>query len=331
MSLPPQLAGPLLPAPVAPLPLVAIVGPTASGKTALSVHLARRFGGEVVACDSTQVYRGFDIGTAKPALEERQGVPHHLLDLVDAETLFTAGDYRARAAAVLEDLRGRRRLPIFTVGTGLYLRALLEGLADAPVRSEELRARLEARADARSLQYLHRLLHRLDPAAAARIASRDRPKLIRAIEVCLLSGRPISEVHRSGRSPLEGYAPVKIGLEPARTALYDRIEHRVHAMIERGWPDEVARLIRRGVPRDAKPFHFIGYAELRAHLEGTVTLGAATKAISQATRRYAKRQMTWFRKEPLVHWLPGFGDDPAVMAAAERLISDHRSANAAAG
>ncbi len=173
------------------LPLVAIVGPTASGKTPLAVSLARRFGGEVLACDSTQVYRGFDIGTAKPTLEERGGVPHHLLDLVDPSFPFTAGEYRARALAVLEDLRVRGRLPILTVGTGLYLRALLEGLADAPARSEELRARLEAGANAHSLQYLHRVLRRLDPEAAVRIGSRDRPKMIRAIEVCLLTGRPV--------------------------------------------------------------------------------------------------------------------------------------------
>ena len=187
----------------APAPLVAIVGPTASGKSALGVWLARRFGGEVLACDSTQVYRGYDIGTAKPALEQREGVPHHLLDLVDPGFLFTAGEYRVRAIAVLEDLRSRSRVPVLTVGTGLYLRALLEGLADAPARSEELRARLEAVADEHNLQYLHRVLRRLDLKAAARIGSRDRPKMIRAIEVCLLTGRPLTEVHQAGRARLE--------------------------------------------------------------------------------------------------------------------------------
>jgi tRNA dimethylallyltransferase len=303
------------------LPLIAVVGPTASGKSSLAVALARRLGGDVLACDSTQVYRGFDIGTAKPTLEERGGVPHHLLDLVDPSFPFTAAEYRSRAVAVLGDLRQRSRLPLLTVGTGLYLRALLEGLADAPARSEELRARLEAGADAHSLQYLHRVLRRLDPEAALRIGSRDRPKMIRAIEVCLLTGRPLSEVHRSGRTPLEGYRPIKIGLQPARAALYDRIERRVHTMLDRGWLEEVAALVRNGVPQNSKPFDFIGYSELQAHLEGTVTLVTATKAITQATRRYAKRQVTWFRKEPLVHWLPGFGDDPAIVAAAERLVA----------
>jgi tRNA dimethylallyltransferase len=303
------------------LPLVAIVGPTASGKSALAVALALKYGGEILACDSTQVYRGFDIGTAKPTPEERRGIPHHLLDLVEPDFPFTAGEYRARSIAVLEGLRARGRLPILTVGTGLYLRALLEGLADAPARSEELRARLEAGADARSLQYLHRVLRRLDPEAAVRIGSRDRPKMIRAIEICLLTGRSITDIHRSGRTPLEGYHPIKIGLQPPRAALYNRIEKRVHTMLDRGWLEEVAGLLRSGIPQHAKPFDFIGYSELRAHIEGTVTLAAATKAIAQTTRRYAKRQMTWFRKEPLVQWLPGFGDDPQILAAAEQLLA----------
>lgn len=312
------------------LPLVAIVGPTASGKSSLAVALARKLKGEVLACDSTQVYRGFDIGTAKPTLEERGGVPHHLLDLVDPSFSFTAGEYRTRAVAALEDLRQRARLPILTVGTGLYLRALLEGLADAPARSGELRARLEAGANAHSLQYLHRVLRRLDPEAALRIGSRDRPKMIRAIEVCLLTGRSLSEVHRSGRTPLEGYHPIRIGLQPPRAALYDRIDKRVHSMLDRGWLDEVASLVRDGVPLQSKPFDFIGYSELRAHLEGTVTLAAATKAIAQSTRRYAKRQLTWFRREPLVHWFPGFGDDPAIVAAAEQLVAGQLQSGAAA-
>jgi len=329
MSTAPKLISDVTPEPAirlsrsgsATLPLVAIVGPTASGKSALGAWLARKLGGEVLACDSTQVYRGFDIGTAKPNEEERLGVAHHLLDLVEPGFAFTAGEYRVRAISVLDDLRQRSRLPVLTVGTGLYLRALLEGLSDAPARSEELRARLEAGADKHSLQYLHRVLRRLDPEAALRIGSRDRPKMIRAIEICLLTGRSVSEVHRGGRTRLEGYAPIKIGLQPPRAALYDRIEQRVHKMLERGWLEEVSGLVRSGVPLDSKPFDFIGYSELRAHLEGTVTLAAATKAISQATRRYAKRQLTWFRKEPLVIWLPGFGDDPTIAAAAERLVA----------
>lgn len=298
--------------------LVAVVGPTASGKSALGVWLAERLGGEVVACDSTQVYRHFDIGTAKPAPEERRGIPHHLMDLLEPHELFTAGEYRRRALAVLEDLCRRERLPIFTVGTGLYLRALLEGLADAPTRSESLRARLGARARRRGPEYLHRLLARLDPAAARRIARRDTPKLVRAIEVCLLTAKPITEVHRAGRQRLEGFAPVKIGLMPRRSELYQRIGKRVEAMLARGWLNEVKDLVARGVPATAKPFEFIGYRELRAHCARESSLLEAVQAIERATRHYAKRQITWFRKEPGVEWFEGFGDDPEISAAVLR-------------
>lgn len=297
------------------LPLIAIVGPTASGKSSLAVWLAERLGGEVLVCDSTQVYRGFDVGTAKITAAERRGIPHHLLDLLEPQEVFTAGDYRRRAIEVLADLRRRSRLPIFTVGTGLYFRALVEGLADAPARSEELRARLKKRAARRGPEYIHRLLARLDPEAAARIAARDTPKLIRAIEVCLLAGKPLSEVHREGRPHLEGYAAIRIGLIPPRAALYERINRRVEEMMATGWLAEVRQLMAAGVPASAKPFQFIGYGELRAHLERGTRLERAIPAIQQATRRYAKRQITWFRKEPGVEWFAGFGDDAQIASA----------------
>ncbi|MGH9593684.1 MAG: tRNA (adenosine(37)-N6)-dimethylallyltransferase MiaA, partial [Bryobacteraceae bacterium] len=288
-------------------PLIALVGPTGSGKSALGVKLAKRFAGEVLACDSTQVYRGFDIGTAKPTAAERALAPHHLLDFLDPEETFTAGGYRLRAIAVLEDLRNWGRLPILTAGTGLYLRALLEGLADAPMRSEELRARLMRRAECNRPGYLHRLLARMDPIAAARIALQDTPKLVRAIEVSVLAGKPITEVHRAGAKSLEGFRAIKIGLNPQRTALYERIERRTLDMVDRGWVAEIRALLARGVPPAAKPFSFIGYPQLRAHLEGGMELPAAIAAIQQATSRYAKRQVTWFRKEPGVRWIEGFG------------------------
>ncbi|MGB6430551.1 MAG: tRNA (adenosine(37)-N6)-dimethylallyltransferase MiaA [Candidatus Acidiferrales bacterium] len=309
------------PSPASPAPLVAILGPTASGKSALSVFLAERFGGEILACDSTQVYRGFDIGTAKPAAAERRGIPHHLLDLVEPSDLFTAGEYRRRAELVLADLQSRGRLPILTVGTGLYLRALLEGLADAPERSAELRARLEARAAACGPAYLHRILAHLDPQSARRIAPRDRQKLVRAIEICVLAGKSVTELHRSGRDPLIGFAPIRIGLNPPRAELRARIERRTHGMLAREWLDEVAELIRAGVPAQSKPFEFIGYRALREHLESRTSLADATAVIVQSTRRYAKRQLTWFRREPDVAWLAGFGDDPEIADAAERLIA----------
>jgi len=297
------------------LPLVAIVGPTASGKSALAVKLAERFGGEVVACDSTQLYRGFDIGTAKPTLEERRGVLHHLIDVLDPKDNATAGAYRQMALQILQDLKKRGRLPVFTVGTGLYLRALLEGLADVPQRSEELRERLRASIDEHPPGYLHRILKRLDPQAARKIAPADEQKLIRAVEVCVLARKPISAVHSTGRVPLEGWRILKVGLMLPREKLNERINARTDAMLEQGWMREVQVLLDSGLNENAKPFDFIGYRELRAVLRGERTLQEARDAIRQGTRRYAKRQLTWFRKEPSVRWFSGFGDDAAVQTS----------------
>jgi tRNA dimethylallyltransferase len=293
-------------------PLIAVVGPTASGKSALGVWLAERFKGEVLACDATQLYRGFDIGTAKPGVAERRGIPHHLIDTLTPSEAATAGGYRQMALAVLEDLRNRGRLPILTVGTGLYLRALLEGLADVPQRSEELRVRLRTSAEKHAPGYLHRLLKRLDSEAAGKIAPADEQKLIRAVEVCVLARRPVSEVHRTGRTPLAGWRVLKIGLMPPREALFERIHARTDAMLEHGWMEEVRRLMASGLVENAKPFDFIGYRELREVLRGEKNIEEARAAIQQTTRRYAKRQITWFRKEPGVHWLSGFGDEPQV-------------------
>jgi tRNA dimethylallyltransferase len=304
------------------LPLVAVVGPTASGKSALGVWLAERFGGEVLACDSTQLYRGFDIGTAKPGVSERHGIPHHLIDVLKSSEAATAGGYRQMALAVLEDLRTRGRLPILTVGTGLYLRALLEGLAEVPQRSEELRERLRASAEEHGAGYLHRLLKRLDPEAAGKIAAADEQKLIRAVEVCVLARRPVSEVHRAGRTPLAGWRAVKIGLMPPREALYERIHARTDAMLAQGWMEEVRGLMHSGSLEHAKPFDFIGYRELREVLRGENKLEEAHAAIQQATRRYSKRQLTWFRKDPGVHWLAGFGDDAQVQREAVAFLYD---------
>jgi tRNA dimethylallyltransferase len=296
--------------------LVVILGPTASGKSELGIRIAERLGGEILVCDSTQVYRHFDIGTAKVPSAERRGIPHHLVDLVEPHEIFTAGDYRRRALEVLEDVRGRRNLPILTAGTGLYLRALLEGLAEAPARSDELRERLRKRVGRHGPEYLHRLLARIDPETAHRIAPRDTQKIIRAIEIRMLAGKGVADVHREGRTGLEGYDIRKIGLLPPRAALYARIDARAIAMIGAGWMEEVRRLIAADVPADAKPFQFIGYAELRACLEGTLGQDAAIKEIQQSTRRFAKRQITWFGKEPHVNWLAGFGDEPGIQSAA---------------
>jgi tRNA dimethylallyltransferase len=296
------------------LPLVVVVGPTASGKSSLAVRLAERFGGEVAACDSTQLYRGFDIGTAKPSFSERRGIPHHLIDVLEPKDDATAGGYRRLALRILEDLRQRKRLPVFTVGTGLYLRALLEGLADVPQRSEELRERLRASAEDHQPGYLHRLLKRLDAEAAMKIAPADEQKLIRVVEVCLLTRKPVSEVLRTGRAPLEGWRVIKVGLMPPREKLNERIHARTDAMLEQGWKREVQALLESGLSEDSKPFDFIGYRELRAVLRGELTLEEARRAIQQATRRYAKRQNTWFRREQGVRWFSGFGDEAGVQA-----------------
>ncbi|HXZ14148.1 MAG TPA: tRNA (adenosine(37)-N6)-dimethylallyltransferase MiaA [Candidatus Sulfotelmatobacter sp.] len=300
--------------------LIVILGPTASGKSALGIALAEKLGGEILVCDSTQVYRHFDIGTAKVPLAEQRGIRHYLVDLVEPNKIFTAGDYRRFALEALADLRCRQKIPIVTAGTGLYLRALLEGLSDAPTRSEELRVRLRRKAEARGQVHLHRALRRLDPEAAGRIAPRDTQKIIRALEMRLLTGKTVSEIHRRGREGLEGYNVVKIGLLPPRARLYARIDARVEAMVAAGWIEEVRRLIESGVPPASKPFQFIGYSQWREFLQGGISRESAVMEIQQATRRFAKRQITWFRKEPGVHSLPGFGDDPEIFSSAIELL-----------
>jgi tRNA dimethylallyltransferase len=296
--------------------LVVVLGPTASGKSGLALRLAEELGGEILVCDSTQVYRHFDIGTAKVRPAEQNGIPHHLVDLVEPDEVFTAGEYQRQALEALEEVKKRGKLPILTAGTGLYLRALLEGLSEAPQRSEELRARLRASAERHGAEYLHRLLRRLDPAAASRIAARDTQKIIRAIEMRLLGGKPVGEIHGAGRNPLEGYKVTKIGLNPPREALYARINARTVQMLHAGWVQEVRNLMAMGLPPTAKPFQFIGYSELRRHIEGEVSEQSATEKIQQTTRQFAKRQLTWFRRENNVGWLVGFGDDPAIVSAA---------------
>ena len=305
--------------------LVVVLGPTASGKSALGIHLAEKLGGEILVCDSTQVYRHFDIGTAKVPAAEQHGIAHHLVDLIEPAEIFTAGDYRRCALEVLGDLRNRKVLPILTAGTGLYLRALLEGLAEAPQRSEEIRARLRQKAEKHGAQHLHRVLARLDPESAARIPARDTQKIIRAIELRLLTGKPITEIHRSGRDALQGYEIIKLGLLPPRAALYARIHARTAAMLAAGWLEEVRVLVASGVPPDVKPFQFIGYSQLRDHLAGRLTEKDAVEQIQQATRRFAKRQLTWFRKESSVQWLAGFGDAPEISAAALAILKSPQS------
>jgi tRNA dimethylallyltransferase len=295
---------------------VLLLGPTGSGKTALSLALGERFGGEIVSCDSVAVYRGMDLGTAKPSLEERGRLPHHLIDVADPDQPFTAGEYSRRARAALCEIAKRGKLPIVTGGTGLYLRALIEGLFAGPVRHEGLRDRLRKSAEKRGSAWLHRVLTRLDPESAARIHANDTPKLIRAIEVCVAARRPLSQV--LARDPLTGFRLLRIGLTPPRENLYDRLNRRCAAMFAAGLVDETRTLLARY--GNVKALDSLGYRQARAVLAGTLTEQAAIAAAQQGHRNFAKRQFTWFRREPDVHWIEAFGDDAqTIRVAAERV------------
>lgn len=298
--------------------LVVVLGPTASGKTALSVALAERFHGEVVNCDSVAMYREFEIGTAKPNADERARVPHHLLDCVDPTGYITAGEYARLARQALAEIKSRRKLPIVVGGTGLYLRALLDGLFPGPKRSEELRERLRRRVELNGADYLHRVLRRLDPDAARKIHANDAPKLIRAIEICLASRQRMTEMWKQGRDPLMGFRILRLGLNPNREALYDRINDRAKQMFNSGLVEETKHLLRK-YGDAAGPLASLGYKQAVQLLRNEIDLKTALQAAQQAHRNYAKRQMTWFRREPEVVWLEGFGDDPAIQQKAKAL------------
>jgi tRNA dimethylallyltransferase len=302
-------------------PLLVILGPTASGKTALSLALARKFDGEIVNCDSVAMYREFDVGTAKPTAEERALAVHHLFDCVDPTQYMTAGEYARQARQVLGEISGRHHLPIVVGGTGLYLRALLEGLFPGPQRSEELRERLRESAAHRGPDHLHRILRRLDRAAAEKVHANDIPKLIRAIEVCLAARQKVSELWQQGRDPLQGFRILRLGLDPARAALYDRINQRASQMFEAGLVEETERLIKK-YGAAAGPLASLGYKQAAQLLRGESTHEQAVQAAQQAHRNYAKRQMTWFRREPEVTWLKGFGDDQQVQQQALRSVAE---------
>jgi tRNA dimethylallyltransferase len=296
-----------------------VLGPTGSGKTALSLVLAERFYGEVVNCDSVAMYREFEIGTAKPGPEERARAPHHLFDFVAPTEFITAGEYARRAREVLAEIKSRGVLPIIAGGTGLYLRALLEGLFPGPQRSEELRRRLRERAQQNGPQHLHRILQRLDPKAALTIHANDIPKLIRAIEVCLAGRQKMTEAWKQGRDALHGFRILRLGLNPERAALYDRINTRARRMFESGLVEETERLLGK-YGRSAGALNSLGYKQAAQVVRGEIDRENALLAAQQAHRNYAKRQMTWFRREPDVRWLEGFGDDPSVRSAAIALV-----------
>jgi len=302
--------------------LLVILGPTASGKTALSLSLAEKLNGEIVSCDSVAVYREFEVGTAKPSPRERARVPHYMIDIAAPDEEITAGDYARRARAALNEIKARGRLPIVVGGTGLYLRALINGLFAGPERSNELRDRLRAKAEAGSGEELHRVLSRLDPGAATKIHPNDTPKLIRAIEVCLLAGERMSELWQHGRDPLTGFRILRVGLDPVRNGLYERINRRCAQMFERGLVDETRELLKCYRPPDfaidsdprpvAKALGSLGYRQAAAFLMDKMNLSESMDAAQQGHRNYAKRQMTWFRREPEVQWFSGFGNDEQV-------------------
>ena len=300
--------------------LVAVVGPTGGGKTALSLKLAERFAGEIVNCDSVAIYCEFNIGSAKPSAEERARAPHHLLDVVDPNQTMTAGEYARRAREVLDEIKQRQKMPIVVGGTGLYLRALLEGLFAGPQRSEELRERLRARQRERGAEWLHRILRRLDPKAAANVHANDTPKVIRAIEVCLESRDRMSELWKKGRDALTGFRILRIGLNPERNELYTRINERARRMFGNGLVEETKRLLEK-YP-EAWALSSLGYKQAAQYLRGEIDLKLAIWAAQQAHRNYAKRQVTWFRREPEVKWIAGFGDEERVQQQAEELVSE---------
>jgi tRNA dimethylallyltransferase len=311
--------------------LVVVLGPTASGKTSLALSLARRFHGEIINCDSVAMYREFEIGTAKPGIAERAEIPHHLLDCVDPLSDFSAGEYARRARQILKEISvneisepgsaaerllvNKVTLPIITGGTGLYLRALLEGLFAGPQRSEELRVKLRARARTRGAHHLHRILQLLDRDAAQQIHANDIPKMIRAIEVCLSSRQPMTKMWQQGSEPLHGFRIFRLGLNPARELLYLRINQRAAKMFDDGLVDETRELLKQYGER-ARPLAALGYKQAMQLLSGQLDRGSAITAAQQAHRNYAKRQLTWFRREPNVRWLEGFGDDPKIQTEA---------------
>jgi tRNA dimethylallyltransferase len=308
---------------VAESPLIVIAGPTASGKTGLALALAERFSGEIVSCDSVAVYRGMEIGTAKPTLAERARVPHHLIDIFQPDEPCTAGDYSRLAREAIQGITERNRLPIVAGGTGLYLRALLDGLFPGPPRHEALRDKLRARAKSEGRPaHLHRILARLDPAAAAQIHSNDTPKLVRAIEVTLAARQPITRQWSQGRDPLTGFRILRLGLSPPRAELYARINHRAAEMFDRGLVEETTQLAET-YGFEIRPLTSLGYAQAVQVLRGEITRDQAVAEASQGHRNYAKRQLTWFRKDPAIHWLPGFGSDSNTIRQASTLVANH--------
>ena len=294
--------------------LVAILGPTATGKSALGIALAHRHHGEVIACDSTAVYRGFDIGTDKVSPSERQGIPHHMVDVADPTEEYSAARYAREAAQIIRAITARGRLPILIGGTGFYYRALTRGLFDGPARDEALRARLDRVAARRGPEALHRWLQRVDAESARRIQPRDRKRLVRALEVWLLTGRPLTAHFVETVSPLPEYEVTAFALRMPAADTAERVARRVEAQFARGLLDEIRGLLAGGIPETALPFTGLVYRQALEHLHGVRDEAATRALIVRENRRYARRQLIWFRKEPNVRWIEGPGERQETVA-----------------
>lgn len=305
-------------------PLVAILGPTASGKSSLALKLAQGLGGEIVNCDSMQMIRQLNIGTAKPGRAEMDLVPHHLYDVIDLNEFYSAGTYMNDSRRICSEVANRGKIPFVVGGTGLYLRALLNGIFPGPDKKPDLRARLKAISRRRGTEFLHRMLARKDPVSAARIQLTDEVRIVRALEVNLVTGDSISKLQKE-HVPLAGYSVVKIGLNVAREELYDRINRRVEWMFDAGFLQETERLLLAGFSPDSKGFEALGYRHAMAVIQGELSLEESIELTQRETRRYAKRQMTWFRKEENVHWIPFPGETPEAEAAALRVLEKENS------
>ncbi len=301
--------------------LVAIVGPTATGKSALGIALARRFGGEVVSCDSTAVYRGFDIGTDKVPIAERQGIPHHMIDVAEPTEEYSAARYAREASAVIRDITARGRLPVLVGGTGLYYRALTRGFFPGPARDSALRARLERVGDRRGAGRLHGMLARVDPESAARIAPADRKRVIRAVEVYRLTGRPLTAHFADTRSPLPEYEVVTVALTIDPEATDARVSARVEAQFGHGLLDEIRGLLAAGVPETALPFTGLVYRQALEHLHGVRDEAATRALIILENRKYSRRQLIWFRKEPNLHWIHAAGERAQTQQQVARMLA----------
>jgi tRNA dimethylallyltransferase len=302
---------------------VAVLGPTATGKSALALAIAERYNGEIINCDSTAVYRGFDVGTDKIPADARRGIPHHLIDIADPTDDYTAAQYARDAAAAIRAIHARGRLPVLAGGTGFYFRALTRGLFPGPGRDLALRSRLDAIAARRGVGALHRMLRRVDPASAVRIQPRDQKRLVRALEVFVLTRRPLTDHFAETASPIADVSVLAIALRLPAEQIAERVARRVDEQFARGLLDEIRALLARGVPEDARPFGGLVYRQAIEHLHGVRDEASTRALIAQENRRYARRQLIWFRKEPNLVWFDGPGEAAATSAAVMRLIDDY--------